>query len=342
VTHRLDTLERMPSSRPTQAVANLHLHLEYDSGLDVMAAALDSAADVEGADGDAFRAHVSGDISNAVAHLLDVEALTPDGSPLRITEVGVEVMVDLHDHHHDGDDSGDVHEGDELTPAETLEAAAELLERFEDQASALSPDAYEAMLNAPRCAGIEWAFPTGAAPEGHEEGFAFTTQWGVALGFVWRACTVIVDELFDDVHHLRTTGAADAWRETSVISKLPNRFGEGYDAAFAQRFLAAMVGVTTKISGEWDTTITLAEDVAASLLVHRARAMAVEARVPMSYGFFEHLIGQLVEPDDLAYAFGESVSLEDEGVTASEFLDQWFEVEDLGLPVAPYAQHEVR
>lgn len=252
----------MPSTPPTQAVANLHLHLEYDSGLDVIAAAL--AAVPNGPDADEERAHVSQDITSAVAHLLDMEALAPAGSPLRVTDVAMEVLVDIadHDHGHDDDEPEDPEEAFDalLGMAKEFAKVFDGLDLTEDESSLIS--------QAPLVAGVVGPPPFEDAPEGMSSE-QMVAEWGILSGYLAEACANVMDVAFDDLEHLARLARGGRPFEpghTQIANRLPEEWVEGYDVLFFRQFILTLGEVTTRMTHEWEHPSNIAQLVALSVI----------------------------------------------------------------------------
>lgn len=251
----------MSSPAPTQAVANLHLHLEYDSGLDVIAAAMATVPEGH-EDTDEHRAHVSHDISSAVAHLLDVEAITPAGCPVRVTDVSMEVVVDIDGPHNHGDDESPEPEFEKLLAmAEEFATVFDGLDLTEDEAQLVAQAMVVAEVTGPP--------PFDEIPDDMTVP-QLLAEWGILCGYLAEACASVVDAAFDDLYQL--TSAESHGREfisgTTVMSwRLPDRWADEYDTAFLRRFILTLGEVTTRLSHEWEQPSNIAQFLALSVIL---------------------------------------------------------------------------
>lgn len=286
----IDTLKRMASAPPTRAVANLHLHLEYDSGLDVIAAAL--AGVPEGLeDSDERRAHVSQDISTAVAHLLDVEAITPEGCPVQVTDVSMEVVVDVeHPDDHEPTD-GEAEQGFEeiLGMAEQLADTLDGLDLTEDEILLMSGAGTVSDAAGPP--------PFGNIPAGLTV-TQLLAEWGILCGYLAEACVTVVDIAFDDLEGL-IVGAARGMEfvpgMTLTSTRLPAAWEENYDIPFFRRFICTLSEVTTRVTHEWEAPSNLAQFLALSVLCDEVESHIEDDQMAHSDAEVRRVSAELVE-----------------------------------------------
>ncbi|SDH56344.1 hypothetical protein [Microbacterium sp. 77mftsu3.1] len=328
----------MTSATPTQAVANLHLHLEYDSGLEVIAQAMRTVPDGE-AEADAHRGHITEDLRHAIAHLLDVEAIVPEGSPLRLTEMGIEVEVDLPDHiHDDGEDVNafDLDEQEVLDAREALRSALGHEGESMQEVMAAYGVTEEALAYLARAGEvIESVGPPPFDVDDTEEVdtasiASFGFEWAVACGVLATACREVMDSLFDDLEVVSRDHLAHQPRSGTVLEgSLPERSEREYTPLFYRRFVATMAGVTTKLAAGWEGPATVAEALAMDYLIDTAESLIEDEDVNVRDEFFDVLRDRLTDLDVLEAVHGDSSPAGD--------IDMWFVRFDAGLPVAPYA-----
>lgn len=305
----------MTTAPPTRAVANLHLHLEYDSGLDVIAAAMASVSDGGDADTDEHRAHVSEDISAAIAHLLDVDALAPEGCPVRVTEVQMEVTVDIDDHSHEVDALGS-------TPEELAEFEEDALEALE--AAGFTDDEMALIAQAHAVTDSAGPPPFELSPANIADIPRFIADWGVACGYLARACETCIDDLFDDLAVVSgETGAAPEL--ANLTGWLPEEWESEYTPAFYRRFIVTMTDVTTAVVAGWEGPATVAQALAMAYLVESIESLKELTGVRVPRGMLETLRGRLVDEDVVAAVLAGVVDFE-----------EWF-VPFGTEPSAPYA-----
>lgn len=254
------TLERM-TTPPTQAVANLHLHLEYDSGLDVIAAAMATVPE-GGAEADEYRAHVSHDISSAVAHLLDVGALTPEGSPVRVTDVSMEVLIDIDEPHTHG-------EGED--PEQTLSGLLATAEEFAKVFDGLDFTRREAHLvaQAPVVGQVTGPPPFDEMPEGMTTP-QLLAEWGILCGYLAEACTDAVDRAFDDITELVTgvvRGQPFSPGFTVTTIHLPEAWEDQYGIRFFRKFILTLSEMSTRLTHQWEPPSNLAQVLALEVIL---------------------------------------------------------------------------
>lgn len=328
----------MTSPNPTQAVANLHVHLEYDSGLDVIAQAMRTVPDGDDQmDADAHRGHITEDLRHAIAHLLDVEALIPEGSPLRMTEMGVEVEVDLPDQMHE--DADDVNAFD-LDDQDVLDARTALRSMLGHEGESLQEVmavygiTEDALVYLPRAAEVVESVgppPFDDDDEMDADGIAsFGFEWAVACGVLATACREVMDSLFDDLDEVMREYRANQPRSGTLLeSSLPERSAEEYTPLFFRRFAVTMAGVTTKLAAGWEGAATVAEALAMDYLIDTAEALIADEDVNVRDEFFGVLRDRLTDPELLG-------AVNDDADPAGN-VDTWFIPFEAGLPVAPYA-----
>lgn len=259
----IGTLEPMSSTVPTQVVANLHLHLEYDSGLDVIAAAMATVPE-DSPDTDEHRAHVSHDISSAVAHLLDIDALTPEGCPIRVTEASMQVSVDIESPHgHEESEAPD--------PEEVFDALMQMVESFELEIDALglSEDETELISQAADVAGSAGPPPFDEVAESMDDQ-QVVTEWGVVSGYLSRSCRRTVGAAFDALAEMTVDEANGTPFQADSVQftfGLPQRWRGRYDSAFMRRFILTLSEVTTRLTRGWEPLSNLAQVAAMSVIL---------------------------------------------------------------------------
>jgi len=314
----------MTAAPATRAVANLHLHLEYDSGLDVIAAAMAAVPD-DVADSDAERAHVTRDISSALAHLLDVRAMTPDGSPIRVTDYAVDVSVDIEA----ADD-----DADPLTEHTADVLASEAFEGF--RRLALTEDEVALIADGMQVAGTAGP-PPFEVPADDPDVPLLIAQWTMMCGYLARACSYVMDLLFDD---LDLASAQLPGVDTFLVSHLPEQWADHITPLFHRRFIVTMADVTTRVAGDWEPPSTLAQEVALDLLVTQALALAEMAAEDPDLQVRE-------VPDEMFLVLGDRLQndellemLYDPDAEEALAVDYWFVPFDDGA-TAPYATDDI-
>lgn len=152
-----------------------------------------------------------------------------------------------------------------------------------------------------RLSGIDWAlnelFADDMAPADVADSLRQRT---LLKGLLWNASVSVVDCLFEDVTLLaeRKDDPA-AWRDTHVVSKLPARFAQHYDRAFAQKFLAAAIEVTSRFAAAWVYPQTVAHELALRIVLDEAGSGAAKMSEPMPYAWREHLDEVLFQDHDV-------------------------------------------
>lgn len=295
----------------TSAVANLHLHLEYDSDLDVIAAAMAAIPDT-GDSAAEHRAQVSRDVPSALAHLLDIDAIAPEGSPLRVVEASLHVSVDA-------DGEVDSHGSPLAESAEIDTEARALVDTLGLSDSALTLIAQAELVSET------------AGPPPFELGDALPdtmqviSDWGITCGYLARACSFAIDRLFDDLAAL-----ADPAQSPGALSNwLPAKWRASYTPLFHRRFIVAMTDVTTQIVRGWVGPASIAQALAMAYLVDSMEQLTCLDGATLRPGMLDALRARLVDT--------ELIDAVREGADPDVAFDEWFVTFFDELPVAPYA-----
>lgn len=294
----------------------MHLHLEYDSGLDVIAAAMSTIPEGDD-DTDEHRAHVSHDISSAVAHLLDIDAITPEGCPVRVTDVSMDVVVDVDDHVHE--------DGLGTTPAEYAEMESEARAVFDSVP--FTDDEFALISDGATVAESAGPPPFELAPAALTDVPRFIADWGIVCGYLARACVFVMDGLFDDLLEV-TEHPEDAESVTNLAGALPPQWVAEYTPHFFRRFIVTMSEVTGQVVAGWDGPRTIAQLLAISHLVDQVELLAALDDVELAEGMVDELRMRLVD-DDLTEDVFESAHPDCD-------FDMWF-VTFSHQATAPYA-----
>lgn len=198
-----------------------------------------------------------------------------------------------------------------------------------------------------RLAGIDWALDElFDADESGAAAAASLRQRTVLKGLIWNASVVIVDCLFDDVVHLAThTGDRSAWRDTHVISLLPSQYATHYDRAFAQRFLAATIEVTSRLTASPVYPPTVAHELALKVVLDEAARGAERLAGDLPERWREHLDTVLFQDLDVESLFVEQdAHTKREAALAVPPLDfaSWFIPYAHAPEPAPYANDDIK
>ncbi|MCK6081812.1 hypothetical protein KZX37_14445 [Microbacterium sp. EYE_5] len=198
-----------------------------------------------------------------------------------------------------------------------------------------------------RLAGIDWALDElfGTASGGTEEAAALR-QRTVIKGLVWNASVVVVDCLFEDVRHLADRpDDRSAWRDTHVISQLPSQYATHYDRAFAQKFLAATIEVTSRLSASPVYPPTVAHELALKIVLDEAQRGADRLAGALPQGWREHLDTVLFQDLDVESLFAEQdARTKQDAANATPPLDfaSWFIPYAHAPAPAPYANDDIK
>lgn len=309
----LGTLVLMTSSH---AVANLHVHLEYDSELDVIAAAMSQVPE-GGAAGDKSREHVSQSITSALAHLLDIEAMAPEGSPVRVIDATVEVTVDESSPASDLDEHGS-------TDEEIAELAAEAHATFD--ALGLTDDDLALIAQGVTVTATAGPPPFELSPD-LTGAPRLISEWGIVCGYLARACSLAIDRLFDDLVAVESKSAIAPDR--SLRDWLPPKWTSAYTPLFHRRFIVTMVDVTTKVVRGWDAPATVAQALAMAYLVDTVNLLAQLDEVTLRADLLTVLRDRLVDTDLIEAVY--------EGSDPELAADEWFVAFFDELPASLYA-----
>ena len=89
-------------------------------------------------------------------------------------------------------------------------------------------------------------------------------QFTLMKGLLWHSSKRVIAQLFDDVVTLATTASvtASTMDETHVLCELPPQFARFYNLHFAQKFTAATIDVSHRLSAGWQSLGTIAEELA--------------------------------------------------------------------------------
>jgi len=269
-----------------QAFADLHVHIEYDSRLDVVAAAMATVAE-DGTE-DEHRALISHDIGAAIGHLMDPKALAPAGSPIRVTEWQV---VDAGAEDHDDPETAHAqHPGLDSQTAEMI--ASQMGELF--RSTGLDADDMELIQFGMDVVGVLGA-PPFELPEAlartPEDAVKFVAEWALMNGYIRQACGTAIDGLFDDVQTLRERG----WGTTLLANFLPARHIAQYDEYLLRRFIVTLSEVTTRLVTEWEEPSNIAQTLATRLLIGHAQDLAKMDGKQIPDEFFEVALERLVD-----------------------------------------------
>ncbi len=200
-----------------------------------------------------------------------------------------------------------------------------------------------------RLEGIDWAldelFDGDAEAEAGERAGRMR-QRTVLKGLIWNASVVLVDCLFDDIIHL-AAHADDpaAWRDTHVISQLPPQYAPRYDRAFAQKFLAATIEVTSRLTASPVYPPTVAHELALRLVLDEAERGAERLDGALPEAWREHLDAVLFQDLEMEALFVEhDARAKADAASAVPPLDfdSWFIPYAHAPAPAPYANDDIK
>lgn len=197
-----------------------------------------------------------------------------------------------------------------------------------------------------RLAGIDWALDElfGGSTSGATA--AELRQRTIIKGLVWNASVIVVDCLFDDVRQLAdAAGDHSAWRNTHVISQLPPQYATNYDRAFAQKFLAATIEVTSRLSASPVYPPTVAHELALKLVLDEAERSAERLAGELPAGWREHLDTVLFQDLDVESLFvDQNAVAKRDAAAATPPLDfaSWFIPYAHAPAPAPYASDDIK
>jgi hypothetical protein len=164
-------------------------------------------------------------------------------------------------------------------------------------------------------------------------------------GCLMHAAVVVVDQLFEDIEHLRTAeGPEDFDIDASwQLSQLPSRFAHRYTPLFAQEFLVTLVDVTARFTVGWEPLACVAQELGLRLLLNHVEVVADTSDVLLQDGWREHLEEMLFEDVDheLLYDMSfdgieDDVSAQPPGMAPMRFED-WFAPFNSERSLPPYA-----
>ncbi|WP_229075028.1 hypothetical protein [Actinoplanes sp. DH11] len=98
----------------------------------------------------------------------------------------------------------------------------------------------------------------------------------LAAGALIFACTLVIDELFQDIATLAKSKAsiADTDDVFMVLDDLPERFAQHYNGRFARQFLIAAVTITGRLTADgWAPPSCIAEALALHVVVENAKVL---------------------------------------------------------------------
>lgn len=154
--------------------------------------------------------------------------------------------------------------------------------------------------------------------------------------------TVVVDELFMDIQSLSELEAvaAEDISQTFVLSNLPERFAHQYSVLFAQRLMAVMIDLTTKLTRGWSSPSCIAQELALKLLLDGVEVTADLLDVDLAPDWRDCLEDMMFEDLDHELLFARAMDgFEDYlnarlGMAPMKF-DDWF-TPFTGRNVPPY------
>ncbi|WP_394280430.1 hypothetical protein [Microbacterium sp.] len=194
-----------------------------------------------------------------------------------------------------------------------------------------------------RLPGIDWALNELFADETDAaEGARDLRQRSVLKGLIWNASVVVVDCLFEDVVTLATTPVRDLHvRDTHVLSQLPPTFARHYDRAFAQKFLAAMIEVTSRLTAAPVYPQTIAHELALKIVLDEAERGAEQLKGALPYGWRAHLDAVLFQDLDIDSLYVADDPDDDtaDGFPPTDF-GSWFIPYSRAAESVPYANDE--
>ncbi|HCJ48205.1 MAG TPA: hypothetical protein DHW40_02540 [Microbacterium sp.] len=197
-----------------------------------------------------------------------------------------------------------------------------------------------------RLSGIDWAldelFAEGASPA---EGARGLRQRSVLKGLIWNASVVIVDCLFEDIVSLATHGSDRShWRDTHVISQLPPQFAKYYDRSFAQKFLAATIEVTSRLTASPVYPQTVAHELALKIVLDEAERNADRLAGSAPEGWREHLDAVLFQDLDIDSLYVPASPDDEDAASAVPPMDfaSWFIPYSHATESVPYANDEAK
>ncbi|WP_406250361.1 hypothetical protein ACI7YT_09110 [Microbacterium sp. M] len=159
-------------------------------------------------------------------------------------------------------------------------------------------------------------------------------------GLLWHASVTMVDSLYSDLIELHSPGTSVT--DTMVLSDLPAQFTAMYRPLFAQRFLVAMVDVTSQLASEWRGAPSVAHEIALSLLLDEVEALQDLHGIELPDDWREVLNDTLFQDTDFELLWSPRMDgIEDYGTTemgyANLAVKDWFRPFGNVPPGAPYA-----
>ncbi len=164
-------------------------------------------------------------------------------------------------------------------------------------------------------------------------------------GCLVQASVVVIDHLISDIVDLRQeeTGATRNIGDTWVLSDLPPRFAPNYTVLFAQRFLVALVDVTSRMTGGWAPLSCVAQELGLRLLLNEVEVVADAAGVALDQNWRGPLEDTLFEDADHELLYNPRFDgIEDDaasqppGMAPMRFAD-WFKPFNDERSLPPYA-----
>ncbi len=164
-------------------------------------------------------------------------------------------------------------------------------------------------------------------------------------GCLIHASVSAVDHLLNDVIELRQQDDQEAVEisDTWILSALPSRFVSSYSALFAQRFLVALVDVTSRLTRCWEPLSCVAQELGLRILLNETEVVADSADVALDENWREHLEELLFEDADHELLYNPAFDgIEDEPASqppgmAPMRIEDWFKPFNDERSLPPYA-----
>jgi len=128
-----------------------------------------------------------------------------------------------------------------------------------------------------------------------------------------------------------------------VLSDLPTRFAANYTALFAQKFLVALIDVTSRLTRGWEPLACVAQELGLRALLDRVEEVAEAADVAFDDGWRGHLEELLFEDLDHEFLYDPAYDgIEDDAVSqpprmAPMRFEDWFKPLNNERTLPPYA-----
>lgn len=106
-------------------------------------------------------------------------------------------------------------------------------------------------------------------------------------GAIGMACTVLIDDLFDDIVALgKVKGPLVLPAGLRAFHELPPAYVEHYDPAFLRRFLTVAVDLSRQVLGDWVGLTCVAQELAMRLVLNRVGVIAEQWSLELDPDWF--------------------------------------------------------